>query len=375
VDREVFMVKNIQTLQTAKGDDYYDCTLANALGSTAMKIWDLTDKLKVGDFVELYAQCVKHPKYGPQWKVNKYYKADKYTGDADFSKIIFKPDVDTLFDEMVNYPYKNHTIERLKYAFTFDNDIVDRFKSIPASLANHHSYNGGLVQHTYEVWTMTSQLLDTIELFPCYPKIQRDVALFGALVHDVSKVFEYNWNVTEGKYDRSNSSILVGNPAGGLLVLGTWLKQLDGETLDPLVLDLIQHIFISHQMRPEWGSPVTPRCLEALAVATADGFSANVSHVAMGLEQDKIPNDSFTSPYYYFMGNASIWKTPDFDSDLGRPSSNASTASKGSTKAKKPNKATAPGGLEPVEAKEVEIAKAGDEKKDVDTSKKKGMIT
>src|SRR5512139_1823261 len=60
----------------------------------------------------------------------------------------------------------------------------------PAGAYQHHSYNGGLLQHTIGVTKLSLTLCDLIE--EVYGgKVDRDTVVAGALIHDLMKCYTY----------------------------------------------------------------------------------------------------------------------------------------------------------------------------------------
>lgn len=314
IDDELVLVKNIEKAKTGAGKEYYTATIANSKSRTVIKIWDIGDKLKSGDYIAICLTGQIHDRYGPQWKVRNYHKVD-YRGDAGFDRITYKPDIESLYMEMVSYPYKNYTVKLL--LDLFDRTFSTEFKRKPGSLTNHHQYPGGLVQHSYEVWKCAESLLKTFDI-ASYPKVNKDIMLFGALVHDISKVEEYG-EKEDGTFYRHPVSSLNGNTANSAIMFHSMVNELirQGHTLDPQVIAVIEHILLSHHLKREWGSPVPPLCMEAYFVAIADQISSKVANFAGGLEADEQPNEPMTSRCYYW-GNERLYKVPSIDPDYGK---------------------------------------------------------
>ena len=125
----------------------------------------------------------------------------------------------------------------------------------PAGLSHHHSYPGGLVEHIVSTTSIALALCDTAEIV-YNAKVDRDLVVAGALVHDVFKSLTYT--------ERQN---------------GTYASAPLAERLDHLTLGVaelirrgfplsIVHIVDSH-MGWQHG-PIGPRTIEALIVHLAD---------------------------------------------------------------------------------------------------------
>ena len=60
----------------------------------------------------------------------------------------------------------------------------ERFRTLPATLDGHHSYAGGLLEHTVGVATLCRE---TTQL---HPRLRTDLLIAAALLHDVGRTRE-----------------------------------------------------------------------------------------------------------------------------------------------------------------------------------------
>jgi 3'-5' exoribonuclease len=68
--------------------------------------------------------------------------------------------------------------------FVHDEEIRTRMRTLPATLDGHHSYAGGLLEHTVGVATICRE---TAQL---HPRLRTDLLLAAALLHDVGRTRE-----------------------------------------------------------------------------------------------------------------------------------------------------------------------------------------
>jgi len=125
----------------------------------------------------------------------------------------------------------------------------------PAGLSHHHCYPGGLVEHMISTTSIALALCDTAE--SAYnARVDRDLVVAGALVHDIFKSLTY--------IERENGSYASAPLAERLdhLTLGVAELIRRGFSLD------VVHIVDSH-MGWQHG-PIGPRTVEALIVHLAD---------------------------------------------------------------------------------------------------------
>ena len=131
----------------------------------------------------------------------------------------------------------------------------------PGGAYQHHSYNGGLLQHTIGVTKLSLTLCDLIE--EVYGgKVDRDTVVAGALIHDLMKCYTY-----EPRGDGSYASSPLGDKVDHLTLLVAELYR-RGFPVE------IIHVAASHHGDI---SPVKPKTMEALIVSIADLADSELS--------------------------------------------------------------------------------------------------
>jgi 7,8-dihydroneopterin 2',3'-cyclic phosphate phosphodiesterase len=132
----------------------------------------------------------------------------------------------------------------------------------PAGSFQHHSYRGGLIQHTVAVTRVALTLCDLIEgLYG--GTVDRDLVIAGCLLHDVMKCYSYTWD-----------------PQGEGFLTSELGERIDHLTL--LVAEMYRrgfplemiHVAASHHGEV---SPVKPKTIEALIVSVADLTDSELS--------------------------------------------------------------------------------------------------
>jgi 3'-5' exoribonuclease len=160
---------------------------------------------------------------------------------------------------------ENPHLQRLLSSFFSDEGFVDKFKRAPASISIHANWIGGLLEHTLNVTDICDFLTKT------YPKLDKDLLLAGAILHDIGKVIEYS--VTTN-IDESTDGMLRGHiVAGAEMITGACENIPDF----PENLKLkMAHMILSHHGKPEQGSPKKPQFPEAAVVNLADDMDAQI---------------------------------------------------------------------------------------------------
>jgi len=151
--------------------------------------------------------------------------------------------------------------------FISDEDIMAKFSEGVGAKSWHNAYIGGLAEHTYEVMQIVEKMCDL------YPEVDRDVAVFGAFIHDIGKVFELDAKNLE--YTVAGG--LVGHIAIGHKMLVDKIKNI---TDFPQELSMrLEHIVLSHHGEYEQQSPVLPKTLEATIVYQSDDLVSQANAI------------------------------------------------------------------------------------------------
>ena len=124
----------------------------------------------------------------------------------------------------------------------------------PAGAYQHHSYNGGLLQHTWGVTKLALTLSDLVESL-YGGTVERDTVLAGAILHDVMKCYCYE-ETGEGVFRASDFGGKVDHLS---LMVGEMMKR-------AFPLDVV-HVVASHHGDV---GPTKPKSVEALIVSVAD---------------------------------------------------------------------------------------------------------
>ena len=134
------------------------------------------------------------------------------------------------------------------------------FEESPGGSYVHHTYGGGLLQHTVAVARIALLLCDLVE--GVYKgSVDRDTVLAGALLHDLMKCYVYK---PEGE---GFGSTPLGDRVDHLTLLVAEMYKRD------FPLEVI-HAVVAHHGD---SSPLSPRTLEALILYIADFTDAELS--------------------------------------------------------------------------------------------------
>lgn len=147
----------------------------------------------------------------------------------------------------------------------------DLWLHVPGANSIHHAYMGGTLVHSLSVGRLSYNMAKGID--GAWP----DLALLGGLLHDTGKLFTYQ---LEGvTINMTDDGRLLEHPFIGAEFVGNLCSDLVHTEFDELKLQMLRHIILSHHLRLEYGSPVTPRCIEAFIVAHCDDVDAKAEMI------------------------------------------------------------------------------------------------
>lgn len=150
--------------------------------------------------------------------------------------------------------------------FGEDSEIWARFRDAPAAKVYHQAYRHGLLEHTLSV----AQAVSAAAAF--FPGIDRDVAVTGALLHDIGKTEAYNDDPLA--IDLTDAGRLQGEIPLGYYKVRRQIEEIPG--FDPALAQAVLHIILAHHGSLEHGSPVVPATREAVLVHMIDNLGGRL---------------------------------------------------------------------------------------------------
>jgi 3'-5' exoribonuclease len=143
-----------------------------------------------------------------------------------------------------------------------DADFRAQFRLAACTRAGHHAYLGGLLEHTVAVATLAQ------ELALGHPRLDSDLLICAAIVHDIGKTREFNYGAT---IERSDEGRMLGHVQIGLRLL----RERAGGLLDERRLLALEHCVLCHH-----GADAAPggrfASVEALALYRLNALDAAV---------------------------------------------------------------------------------------------------
>jgi 3'-5' exoribonuclease len=148
----------------------------------------------------------------------------------------------------------------------FGGETWERFRTAPAAKHYHQAYAHGLLEHSLSVAQGVSALAST------FPGIDRDIAVAGALLHDIGKLDAYT-NGPE-QIEMTDLGKLQGEIPLGYYRVRRAIEDIPGFP-ERVAVGLL-HIILAHHGQLEHGSPVVPCTREATLVHMIDNLGGRL---------------------------------------------------------------------------------------------------
>ena len=180
-----------------------------------------------------------------------------------------------LLVESVGDPHLRLLLQRMTGRST---PLGKRYRLHPAAKRNHHAYLGGLLEHSLSVALAADALCAHYQRQGA--RVDRDLLIAGALLHDVGKVREL---AAARSIAYTDEGKLLGHILIGLQMVTAEAEQIPGFRAECLLH--LQHLIASHQGRHEYASPKVPQTLEALILHYADDLDSKMNPALALLQQ------------------------------------------------------------------------------------------
>ncbi len=261
----LLLVRSAQ-VQTAKnGKPFLVLSLVDKTGGIQGKIWDWTGEppaagtvLEIsatGDeyngHLQLRVQSLKPAAGDPA----DFVPAAPETPESMFAEI--SATADELRDESLR------KIVRQLLDWALEANLM----AAPAAKTMHHATRGGLLHHTVTMLRAAKALAEV------YRFLDKDLLYAGVIAHDLAKLDEMAVDSLGLVSDYTRDGRLVGHIVRGVANVEK-AAAVTGASRERATL--LQHLVLSHHGDAEFGSPVPPKCPEALVLSAVDRMDAKL---------------------------------------------------------------------------------------------------
>ena len=273
---------------TTSKKPYLDMILSDGIDKISAKKWDwnISSKPEVGTVVTINADVT-------EWAGNKQLivssvsrstkRPEEFAPKGDFNIDDYKAKLNMLLLDMENTSLRNLVTK------IFD-DYLEQWETTPGATGVHHAYLAGTFQHSIDTAIIAKAIATNID------GCNVDLCVAGALLHDVGKLLVYELDGSVINYTEYGH--LLEHIIGGIVILDKYRTEENSE-----IITLLQHIIAAHHGKLEFGSPVTPKFLEAWIVSYADDIDAKVNIIQ---RLNKGCNDKFTKKEWALNNSAML---------------------------------------------------------------------
>lgn len=265
------LVKSVEEKTSSKGDTYLDFTLGDSTGEINGKLWRYSaaehGEYKANDIVKIRGTISQY-NGTDQLRIERI-RITIESDNVNIEDFVRTSGYDSqqMYDELVNIA-NSFTDNNLKLITT--TILADNRENLlfwPAAFKLHHALRGGLLMHTLSIVRLCEGVCKV------YPFVDRELLLAGAILHDISKIQEFDVNdagVADGYTIEGN---LLGHISMGATSIDKYAERLG---IDRKVSVLLQHMVLSHHGEPEFGAAVRPMFIEAEILSELDLMDARV---------------------------------------------------------------------------------------------------
>ncbi len=286
VIEDVFVITNKQLAATSSGKHYIKAFCSDRTAQLNVRIWnatrDMFSAMPDGGFLRIRGR-VENYQNNLQLIVEQMWPAKEGTFDAADLMAHTERDIDQMCGRVFEIcsSIQNRHLSALVQAYLDDEQLMNNFCRAPAAMNFHHAFVGGLLEHTLNAM----EVADAICKF--YPKLNRDLVVAGIFLHDLAKTWELSY---ENAFSYTDGGQLVGHIVKGAIWVEKKAQDAEkilGDPIPPALINVVQHIILSHHGEPEFGAARIPSTPEAIAVHVIENLDAKLMP-ALGMTRGEL---------------------------------------------------------------------------------------
>lgn len=264
-----FVVLALEHRTRHSGEPYVTFVFADRTGQIGGKLWDnvaQSENVSRDDYVKVQGRVMEY-RGRPELVIDRIRKAEESEVEVGDFLPTTAYDIGQLWDSLNLFigQVADLNIRQLLRLLVDDVDIASRMQRAPAATALHHAYLGGLLEHVVSLCRLCELVQQN------YPWINRDFLTAAAVLHDLGKIEELEYQRGLIYSDRGQ---LIGHIGIGLGLLRRAAQEIG---TPQGLLDLLEHVVLSHHGQREHGSPVEPEFAEALLFHHLDNIDAKMA--------------------------------------------------------------------------------------------------
>lgn len=280
-----YLCKQKQNLKSRNGKPYISLKLQDKTGFVDGKIWDINsdiDEFEENSFIKIDGVVSV---YQGEYQIS--IRRLRLSLEGEYDPMDYIPctdrDIKGMIEKLNEYIDKVENIylkKLLQDFFLSDAEFLDKFIHHSAAKSIHHSYMGGLLEHTLTVVSIAEFLSSK------YNEANKDLVIAGAILHDIGKIKELSEFPLN---DYTDSGQLLGHIFIGIEMVNEKIKKIN-DFPEGLEL-LLKHCILAHHGELEYGSPKRPKIIEAMIIHCADNSDAKIKLFEESIKVDHIQGE------------------------------------------------------------------------------------
>lgn len=184
--RNIYLCKGKRSAETRNGKPYDNLILQDKTGTLDGKVWDPNSggiaDYEEKDFIEVYGDIIS---YNNNLQMN--IKQIRKVSEEEYQPADYMPTTEknpeTMYQELLGFISQitnSYLRQAVEYYFVKDETFIKRFKGHSAAKSVHHSFSGGLLEHTLSVVKFCEYMVGA------YPILKKDL-LYAAAICMISE--------------------------------------------------------------------------------------------------------------------------------------------------------------------------------------------
>jgi 3'-5' exoribonuclease len=267
------VVRQVEVRHRRDGREYLRLSLGDRTGGVVAIVGEelsaARELCRPGEIVHVSGRFSVHPRFGPQIGLEALRSPAE--GEYDVDDLVDGPprspdQMETDMRGLLATIQNPHLRRLLAHVFGEGTNTWAAYRDAPAAKYYHQAYRHGLLEHCLTVAQAVSAISAT------FPGVDRDVAVTGALLHDIGKLEAYL--MEGGAIEMSDAGRLQGEIPLGYYRVRRAIERLEGFPGE--LAQAVLHIILSHHGSLEHGSPVVPCTREATLVHMVDNLGGRL---------------------------------------------------------------------------------------------------
>jgi 3'-5' exoribonuclease len=299
---KVLLVRENERREKGDGSEILRLSLGDRSGAVVAIVREAVHEraplCEPGACVNVRGRFALHPRYGPELTVHELRTAEPH--EYELADLLDGPprsaaQMEAGLRDLIAQVQSPHLRELLERVLGPAAPSWPAFRDAPAAKRLHQAYRHGLLEHSLSVGEAVAVISTT------FPGIDRDVAITGALLHDIGKLDAYTSDPLA--IDLTDLGKLHGEIALGYYRIRREIEAIPGfpAELGAAVL----HIILSHHGQLEHGSPVLPATREATLVHMIDNLGGKLG--SFDRLEKELPHGSAWSGYDRVLGGGAYF--------------------------------------------------------------------